>query len=214
MPTAVVIAADLIRSKKRFSQPGGYHDIVQLCSTMRSFIDVTLKQLTNGLGITISSREPQGDDIAFQLVGATFSELADISVATTIRTFLKGQGGRDFRFILFTLELDGTYHPRMKEFGEISKTEAGSMHHLAVERRIISYVNKTICRWLEAVPHEELHVPLRGESHTGSLFDLYCKVEDSRTYKLFRWKLRSVPNSTDVDDHSKGRNQSSAPLTF
>ncbi len=192
MPTTVIVSADLIKSKSVFSQPGGYHEITDLCGRMRDVFRSILSPIAGITGMKMSEPEPKGDDVVFWLTDVDLPELADIAIAASIAALQEPQIGQRFRYTLFSLETDGAYHPRLREFGELSKTDAGGKYYLAIERRLISYVGPAVSTWLKSASHEQIQVTLKGESQTGAWFDLYCSFTDAGHLKRLSWKHRNL----------------------
>jgi hypothetical protein len=183
MPSTLRLTADLIGSRDLASTPGGHAAIHDRCTQMRSFLDKTLNQLNYDRTVTIEIQNPLGDDIAYQLEASSPQTVADVAVATAIRAFLEDQAGRFFRYVIFSVESGKTYFPRIKVFSDLSKTNVGKRHHIAIERGVVSSIKDSdLAGWLNRAPHVATELKLKGEPWPAVYVDLYCPVGDAGAY--------------------------------
>lgn len=184
MASNLMFVVDLIGSKAAAALPGGHRSIQSQCIDMRLYLNNLWSHLNYDRAVTIKPQNPQGDDVVYQFEAASPQELADFASATAIHAFCDGPAGTFFRYVIYSVESGKTYYPRIKVFGDLSKTEMGKQHHIAIERGVVSSLTDTdVIAWLQDVPHVETDLKLTGEPWTGAYVDLYCPVGVSRDYR-------------------------------
>lgn len=180
MSSTARLVVDIIRSTELASQAGGHGTIHILCEDMRNFLTTELQRLNFEGALEITPENPQGDDIQYCIRGANVQNVADIAVAAVITAFSSGPSGKGFRYVVYSLA-DIDYQPRIKTFADISKTDEGKKHHIALERSLTSALkNPEIIAWLKGANHLSFSIDLRGEPWTGVHVDLYCRVSENQ----------------------------------
>jgi len=210
MSSTATLIVDIIGSKELASQPGGHASIHELCQGIRTFLDSEFEHLNRRHSLDISQQNPQGDDVQYRLDGASPQEIANVSLAAVIAAFSSSPVGKRFRYIVYTLEANINYQPRIKTFGDISKTEEGKRHHIAVERSLVSSLTDSrIINWLETAEHLPTSLELRGEPWTGVHVDLYCTVRTGNDERA----QPSTRQEFSPSEISEGASQSVAATT-
>jgi transcriptional regulator with XRE-family HTH domain len=179
MASTAILIADIIGSKKLSSQPGGHVAIRKLCQAMRSFLDAKLEQLNRDGTLEIVPQNPQGDDVQYRLQASNLQSVADFSLEAVIDAFSTSPDGKSFRYLVYSVESDVNYQPRIKSFSDISKTEQGKKFHVAVERGLVSELsNPETITWLKSTTRAAIRLELIGEPWTGVHVDLFCRVSN------------------------------------
>ena len=173
------LVVDIIGSKILVDDPGGGPMLRTLREEMRRFLD---SELHRPSALSVTPQESQGDNIRYQVEAADFHQIADITLSTVIAAFDSGPNGKRFRYLVYSIEADTDYLPRIAAFDRISK-EDGKNYHIAIEQRVHSELTDTrIIGWLRGMPHLKTKVPFQGESSLGANVHLYCSVgEDAKS---------------------------------
>ncbi len=178
MSSTAVVLVDIVGSKKIASQAGGLREIADLSGQMQKFLVGQLERLDVKRSTTITKLDSQGDDVKYSLQG-DISNIANIAVGSVIAAFTRSSSGKRFRYVVYRMESDLDYQPRIKAFGDLSKTAQGKKHHIAIDGGVATALtdSETI-KWLRAADHKRTTLRFRGESFTGVHVDLYCPINE------------------------------------
>lgn len=177
LPSTAIVLVDIIGSKKIASQPGGYGEITNLSRGMRNFLRAELERLTSDKTVTITEQDSQGDDVKYRLNGENLGNIADASIGAVIKAFSSFPDGERFRYVVYRVESEIDYQPRIKAFGEISKTDEGRKYHIAIEGGVaMALTNTGSIEWLRNAAGKRIVLQFEGESFTGTYVNLCCPI--------------------------------------
>jgi len=196
LTSTAILTADLIGSKKLASQLGGHAKIHDLCQEMRNFLDARLEKINADGALDITHEKSEGDDIKYHLGGPNVRRVADGCLEAVIAAVDSCPSGKRFRYVVYRIDSDTSYLPRIKSFSDISKTEKGRQYHIAVDRGLVSKLaNPANIDWLKNASPSATTLDFMGEGYTGVYVDLYAPVSTDEDAKK---KTRTTDEQIEI----------------